>query len=415
MKKIILILFLYLLTSVNSDAQWIQQNSGTNQNLYDIEFLNEKTVWAVGGGGVVLKTINSGKNWISIPNPAIGKPLSSIQIVDSNYIYFVGWFETIIKSTDGGNNWIVIRNGSSGQGSSYNGLYFINKDTGWICGTGQKVLRTTDGGISIDSTYLFWGTLSDIYFKNSNSGLICADGAVFKTTNAGFEWFNSNVPTIGVFYMFRKLAVVNNNVWVIGSGNPPVYYSSDFGDSWLVTDTISKIGIVGNTFVDSLTGFAGGGLHRLYKTTNGGYNWRQEDNGYIDNSPILSIEFINKLTGWYVSGTGKIFKTTTGGQTLVNINNQNNTISTDFKLYQNYPNPFNPVTTIDFLIPESNLISLNIYNLNGKFVKSIFKNEYYMNGKYSVEFNASDLSSGVYIYYIKYKEYNFSKRMILIK
>ena len=74
MKKIILILFLYLISFFNSEAQWIQQNSGTNQNLYDIEFLNEKTGWAVGGGGVVLKTINSGKNWINIPNPAIGKP-----------------------------------------------------------------------------------------------------------------------------------------------------------------------------------------------------------------------------------------------------------------------------------------------------------------------------------------------------
>jgi len=414
-KKIIYILFLLASTYQSSTAQWVQQNSGTNVNLYDIEFLNENTGWAVGDGGVVLKTINGGKNWVNIPNPAEGKLLKSIHIIDSNYIYFAGWFETIIKSTDGGSSWIVIRNGTAGQGSSYDGLYFINKDTGWICGTGQKVLSTKDGGATIDSTYLFWGTLSDIHFKNSNSGLICGDGVVFKTTNAGNNWYNSNVPTNGVYYRFRKVAAVNNNVWVAGSGTPVVYYSPDFGESWVVTDTISDVGIIGNAFVDSLTGFAGGGLHRLFKTTNGGYNWREENNGHIDNSPILSIEFINNLTGWYVSGTGKIFKTTTGGQTLVNISNQNRYLNTDFKLYQNYPNPFNPLTTIDFTIPESNSISLNIFNLNGKFIKSIFKNEYYKKGKYSINFNADALPSGVYIYSIKYKKYTYSKRMILIK
>ncbi|HRI84585.1 MAG TPA: T9SS type A sorting domain-containing protein, partial [Ignavibacteria bacterium] len=76
---------------------------------------------------------------------------------------------------------------------------------------------------------------------------------------------------------------------------------------------------------------------------------------------------------------------------------------------------FNPLTTIDFTIPESNSISLNIYNLNGKLIKSILKNEYYEKGKYSINFNADDLSSGVYVYSIKYKKYIYSKRMILIK
>ncbi|HRJ99082.1 MAG TPA: YCF48-related protein [Ignavibacteria bacterium] len=415
MKKIFFILILYAITHHSSTAQWIQQNSGTNVNLYDIEFLNENTGWAVGDGGVVLKTINGGKNWVNIPNPAEGKLLKSIHIIDSNYIYFAGWFETIIKSTDGGSSWIVIRNGTAGQGSSYDGLYFINKETGWICGTGLKVLRTTNGGINLDSSYLLLGSMSDMYFKDFNNGLICADGAVFKTTNSGISWFDTNVPINGVFYRFRKLAVVNNNIWAIGGSYSPVYYSSDFGESWKIRDTLSEIGIVGNNFADSLTGYAGGGLHRLYKTTNGGYNWRQEDNGHIDNSPILSIKFINKLTGWYVSGIGHIFKTTTGGQTLVSISNQNNSISKDFKLYQNYPNPFNPLTTIDFTIPESNSISLNIFNLNGKFIKSIFKNEYYKKGKYSINFNADALPSGVYIYSIKYKKYTYSKRMILIK
>ena len=416
MKRLIIIFFFFtLLFNFKSEAQWIQQNSGTNQNLYDIEFINEKTGWAVGDVGVVIKTSNGGINWINIPNPAVGKPLSSIHLVDSNYIYIVGWFETIIKSTDVGSNWIVIRNGNFGEGRSYDGLFFLNKDTGWICGIGYYILRTTDGGSTFDSSYLFWGELSDMYFKDFNNGIICADGAVFKTTNAGVNWFDTNVPTIGVFYRFNKLAVVNDTVWVAGGGNPPIYKSSDLCDTWIITDTIRNSTIYGLTFLTNQLGFAGGGLNKLFKTTNGGFNWIQENTGSGVNAGIHSIEFVNELTGWYVSGAGKIFHTTTGGQTLVNILNQNISTRDDIILQQNFPNPFNPYTTIEFIISENNKISLSIYDVNGKLVRKLINNEYYKIGKYSFKIISSELPSGVYYYTIESEKFSFSKKMLLIK
>ncbi|MBK8549771.1 MAG: hypothetical protein IPL53_01420 [Ignavibacteria bacterium] len=188
------------------------------------------------------KTTNSGTNWLNIPNPAVGKPLFSIHLVDSNNIYFVGWFETIIKSTDGGNSWIEIQNGPFGQGRSFTSLFFVNKDTGWIGGsTGNYyILRTTNGGITFDSSYLFWGGLPDMFFKNSNTGLVCGDGAVFKTTDAGLNWFSTNVPTGGRFYIFKKLAVVNDKVWVSAGIVAPVYRSTNFCETWEVLDTIRQ-------------------------------------------------------------------------------------------------------------------------------------------------------------------------------
>jgi len=150
MKKIIILsaLFTFSFFFNNSFSQWIQQMSGTSGSLYDIEMINESTGWICGAGGTILKTTNGGENWISVPNPAAGKPLLDIDVVDENIMYCVGFFETILKSTNAGNPWFAIRNGPVGGTASYYTCSFINKDTGWICGDLQKILRTKDGGIT---------------------------------------------------------------------------------------------------------------------------------------------------------------------------------------------------------------------------------------------------------------------------
>ncbi|MBK8983762.1 MAG: hypothetical protein IPM38_15945 [Ignavibacteria bacterium] len=65
MEKITIILLLYLISVLESEAQWILQSSFTNSNLYDVEFYNRNTGWAVGDGGTILKTTNGGTNWIT--------------------------------------------------------------------------------------------------------------------------------------------------------------------------------------------------------------------------------------------------------------------------------------------------------------------------------------------------------------
>ncbi|MCF8242239.1 MAG: T9SS type A sorting domain-containing protein [Melioribacteraceae bacterium] len=99
----------------------------------------------------------------------------------------------------------------------------------------------------------------------------------------------------------------------------------------------------------------------------------------------------------------------------------NDTVAEKFSLNQNYPNPFNPTTTIEFTIPTvgtSRDLSLRtklvIYDLLGREIKTLL-NKPMQPGKHSVEFNAEDLPSGLYIYQIKTGTINASKKMILIK
>ncbi len=91
-----------------------------------------------------------------------------------------------------------------------------------------------------------------------------------------------------------------------------------------------------------------------------------------------------------------------------------------FALYQNYPNPFNPTTTIKYSIPANagvetqNFASLRIYNVLGEEITTLV-NKYQAPGNYTVQFNASNLSSGVYFYRLQVGNFVSTKKMILMK
>ncbi|CAN5500702.1 hypothetical protein BH10BAC5_BH10BAC5_26920 [soil metagenome] len=87
---------------------------------------------------------------------------------------------------------------------------------------------------------------------------------------------------------------------------------------------------------------------------------------------------------------------------------------TKYELFQNFPNPFNPSTKINFSLPKQGLVTLKIYDMLGKEVSTLV-NEIRTAGNYSVDFNASNLASGVYFYRIESADFRDTKRMMLIK
>jgi hypothetical protein len=88
-----------------------------------------------------------------------------------------------------------------------------------------------------------------------------------------------------------------------------------------------------------------------------------------------------------------------------------------FALGQNYPNPFNPSTTINYEIPDDasgSLVTLKIYDLLGSEIAELV-NETKSSGTYQVSFDASSLTSGVYLYHLKAGTYSAVKKMSLMK
>jgi len=86
----------------------------------------------------------------------------------------------------------------------------------------------------------------------------------------------------------------------------------------------------------------------------------------------------------------------------------------DFALYQNYPNPFNPSTTIEFDIPERINVKLIIYDILGREVETLIDKELEP-GKYKLNFNATNLPSGVYFYTLRTPKFTKTNKMLLIK
>jgi Secretion system C-terminal sorting domain len=93
---------------------------------------------------------------------------------------------------------------------------------------------------------------------------------------------------------------------------------------------------------------------------------------------------------------------------------ENTTTPTSYKLYNNFPNPFNPSTTLKYSIPEASFTTLKVFNAVGSVVATLV-NELKSAGTYEVEFNASNLASGIYYYTLSAGNFTQTKKMLLLK
>jgi photosystem II stability/assembly factor-like uncharacterized protein len=413
----------YLLFAIcASSSQWVQQVSGTSSNILDVEFINRYTGWTCNHNGEILKTTNGGTNWFQQNSNVQGKILWGIHPVNESIVYCVGWFQTIIKTTNGGNNWTVIRNGPTGIGASFYELYFINQNTGWLL-RDNYILRTTNGCASFDSAYTVYTYLMDIYFKDALTGVLCGDGAlIMRSTNGGANWTNIIMPIGTEASDFYKISFVGNTGWVVSRtganwlGGYKVYRTLNFGINW---DSLCRIPYPIGTenycvyFSSESTGWCGGSYGHVYKTTNSGFNWIEE-NTQSNSSFVRSLWFYNDSIGWGVGGGGKIIHTTNSGMpvAIVQLGNES---PEEFVLHQNCPNPFNPSTEIKFSIPYSSIVSLKVYNLLGEEIASLINNEYRNSGKYSIKFDGSNIASGVYFYKLEAGLLTSTKKMVLVK
>ena len=123
----------------------------------------------------------------------------------------------------------------------------------------------------------------------------------------------------------------------------------------------------------------------------------------------LSSDYLTNDDGWYVDDV----KISSYNLDPVGISS-NNEIASTYSLSQNYPNPFNPVTNLEFGIPKSGFVSLKIYDMLGKEVANLV-NENLQPGTYKYNFDASDLSSGIYFYRIQAGDFIETRSMMLLK
>ena len=130
---------------------------------------------------------------------------------------------------------------------------------------------------------------------------------------------------------------------------------------------------------------------------------------YTDNT---GGSFREPLSGSYAFQYGQ---TNISTSTITGIVEQNpGALPSKYSLSQNYPNPFNPGTSFNYTIPVSGNVSIKIYNILGQEVAKVFQG-FQKAGNYTANFNASKLSSGVYLYRLQSGQFSEVKKMLLMK
>jgi photosystem II stability/assembly factor-like uncharacterized protein len=450
--------------TTNGGTNWFAQNPGTSSNLRCVTMLNSNTGYVVGYTGAIRKTTNGGTNWFSLAS-GLTNNLNSVNFVNLNTGYIAGTNGLILKTTDAGINWIIQ---SSGTTNEFNSIDFIDPSTGYIVGFNKTVRKTTNGGInwfalpSLPPSILT--ELTSVSFIDANTGTITkgnlnGDRLVFRTTNGGINWVAQD---LGSVHSLRWISFHDNNIGTIVGDEGDVFRTTNGGQSWTMQPTGLLTWFFGASFVTPNSGWMVGQNGSIYKTSTGGANVPNAPSNLvgfaISTSKIFLAWFDNSTNeqGFRIerrvnsSGSFSLVGTT-GPNTLnyidtvgispgnlyeyrvaafsgstqssytnivailvTGIEPTGTDIPNKYTLYNNYPNPFNPTTKVKFDLPKNDFVSLKIYNMQGQEV-GVLVQENLSAGRYELEFNGANLTSGVYFYRLETSSFTDTRKMILIK
>ena len=239
-------------------------------------------------------------------------------------------------------------------------------------------------------------------------GAINSFGSVSSYSNYG--WFaDLYAPGGSGAYPFADpgniLSTFPNYTCVLGRADSTWYYD---GDSLIITSRIPEQKTYGFLAGTSMaTPFVTGTVSLMFAANP---DLSESDVRKILVKTADNIMTLNGLVAILNPGAA----VTEAKSILSSVTNQNPVISNSFVLHQNYPNPFNPSTTISYAIQVSGFVTLKIYDMLGKEV-AVLVSEEKSAGKYEVNFNASNLSSGTYVYRLSCGSFIQNKKMILLK
>ncbi|MEJ2617082.1 MAG: T9SS type A sorting domain-containing protein [Ignavibacteriaceae bacterium] len=131
--------------------------------------------------------------------------------------------------------------------------------------------------------------------------------------------------------------------------------------------------------------------------------------GYLANKGTFVDSYGNSITLPYYDGINHFYYS----RFITGIKKDKSNIKT-FTLSQNYPNPFNPTTTINYSIPKVGFVTLKVYDILGREIVSLVNDEK-QPGEYSVKFDGTGFSSGIYFYKLQAGEFISTKKFILMK
>jgi photosystem II stability/assembly factor-like uncharacterized protein len=387
---------------------------GNGFDILDFSFPDAQTGYICGYGGLFKKTTNGGTNWTNMSFPTTQFSLNAVYFFNANTGLVASDNDTLYRTVNGTQNWsdkIYI-------GFHVNDFQFFDSINGYASGSG-KFARTTNGGLNWAVSTI--ESSGQIFFLNQNTGWTLSypgsgSSNIMKTTNAGSNW-QVQITTTN-FRVLYDIFFTDQNTGYASGYRHCIYKTTDDGNNWVSQhDETSAGGLYSIYFINANTGWTVGDYYSTtntstYYTTNGGTNWINT-NGILASGRLNRVKINNSPIGYAAGQYQNIYRTTNAGGLTGIISNSVITPS-KYSLSQNYPNPFNPVTKINFSSPKQGFVSLKIYDVLGREIRTLV-NEFKSAGQFSVDFNALDYSCGVYFYRLESNGFSDIKRMMLIK
>ncbi len=381
-------------------AQWVHNDLSVSDTV--LNFVHYKgNLFAATNNSIFLSTDN-GLHW-TVKNSGLGYRRTNDLAFDSNFLYAATDFGKVYRSSDNGDNWKSI-----GSGITANSLSSIITYSGKIfVGTPVGVFISTESGEN-------WNNFSDgLSNKETNTLVSCGNCVlagtqngvyVYDSTNETWTPINNGPDKTEVF----RLAVNNSNIFAGTSKG--IFVSTDDGASWiLVNDTLTTI----SSFAFAKNNIFYGSVSYdkcIFRSSLTFKDWSDISDG-IKYVTSLTISGENFIAGTWGMGSGIWNRPLS--QVVTNVSFSENSPLT-FMLEQNYPNPFNPASNIGYEIPNSGNVLLQVYDILGRKVVTLV-NKFEPAGIYNVEFHASNLPSGIYIYRLEANGFQAVKKLMILK
>jgi photosystem II stability/assembly factor-like uncharacterized protein len=400
--------------------------------------------------------------------------INNVNDPKTNYKMAIPYPATVVyASTDNGSTWNETDSGLSGMQaeltcfikngpniytgtfmggvflSTNNGAAWTNSSTGMnihvyaLAANGSDIYAgTSDGGVNLSTNNgLNWSTVNSGLTEISVSALAVSDSNIFAgtyypsmktlnynsdvflSTNKGTSWIKiDSLPTQN-FPSFITCFSINGSNLLIGAGNRKI--NSQGSLTWSPNGGIYRMTFDGakwNRSDSALTGqyitslvsygsniFAGTYTSGVFASFNNGITWKSISDGLTDSSVVSLVVHNSNLFAATSSGVWRRQLSE-----ITSVSSPNKTLPENYSLEQNYPNPFNPTTIISYTLSKASFVKLKVYDVLGREVQRLV-NEYKNIGKYSVTFNGSSLSSGIYFYELHAGSFIQTKKLILLK
>lgn len=445
MKKIFYILIiLFILYSTSTDypqTQWqllgLNNEDVTKIVIHPNEsktlFAGSRSDFSLGSVGALFKSTNSGITWDTLISVITVRDIV-INPVNPDIIYIAAGANAgnnpgVIKTTDGGNTWFNADSGVIVDAETNVNTISIDPDNPEIlyCGTGGfiggNLYKTINGGNdwfipSADS--IFGNGVMVIEFDPYDFETLYVgrswDGKLSRSNDGGTNWEYAGY-TNGGSIRALEFGTSSDEMYIASwwSFDYPVgiFKTTDKGITWNnLGEEFKEIANVRDVKVNFTI------EEHIYIGLD---TWYDQSGVYVrkDNQQWEYLGLNNMIINSLELTSNSIYAVTSEGlyisDLVTNINEDNTYLyESSYLLFPAYPNPFNSATTIEYSIKQDGLVSLKVYDVLGAEVISLV-NANQVAGKYSVQFDASSLTSGNYIYRLISGQFTSSKKLILLK